>query len=101
MVLMERDRAESRSRQPLVDYFATILPPAQNFLATIWPLIEILRSLVAFHRHETVHCGSPMMDLAICERPMVVSLPRSMSVDLAGILGSRRVDPAGLVGEAG
>ena len=42
----ERDRAESRSWQPLVDYFATILPPTQNFLATIWPLVEIFRSLV-------------------------------------------------------
>ena len=26
--------------------FATILTPAQNFLATIWPLIEIVRCLV-------------------------------------------------------
>ena len=37
-----------------------------------------------------------MMDLAICERSMVVSLPRTSSVDLAGILGSRRIDPAGV-----
>jgi len=30
----------------IVDYFATILPAAQNVLATIWPLIEILRPVV-------------------------------------------------------
>jgi len=45
VVLMEMDRAESGSCQPLVDYFATILPPVQNCLTTIWPLIEILRLL--------------------------------------------------------
>ena len=46
VVLMERDRAESRSCRPLVDYFATILPPVQNCLTTIWPFIEILRLIV-------------------------------------------------------
>ena len=47
VVLMERDRAESRSLQPLIDYILChYLPAAQNFLATIWLLIEILRSLV-------------------------------------------------------
>ena len=46
VVLMERDRAESRSWQPLIDYFTTILLAAQNFFATIWAPIEILRSLV-------------------------------------------------------
>jgi len=33
--------------QLVIDCFAMILTPAQNFLATIWPLIEILRSLVS------------------------------------------------------
>ena len=46
VVLMERDCTESGSWQPLVDYLSTILPAAQNFLATFWPLVKILQSLV-------------------------------------------------------
>jgi len=42
---------ESRSRQPVVDRFATILTPAHNFLATIWPFIDILQSLVVYVNH--------------------------------------------------
>ena len=56
MALIETDHAESKSLQPLVDYFATILPKAQNFLVTIWPLIEILRSLEGFlTRHAPIN----------------------------------------------
>jgi len=70
MVLLKRDRAmpgdggvflrrhramESTPGQPAVDCFATILTASQNFLATIWPLIEILRSLVLLH---TVRYGN-------------------------------------------
>ena len=38
--------------------FATILTAAQNFLATIWPLIEILRSLV--------HCWVQLRHASCC-----------------------------------
>ena len=37
---------ELTSWQSVVDCFTTIFTAAQNFLATIWPVIEILRSLI-------------------------------------------------------
>jgi len=49
---------ESTSWQPVVGCFATILTAAQNFLASICPLIEILRSLVLPSTHSiTEHTG--------------------------------------------
>ena len=42
---------ESTSEQPVVDCFATIFTAAQNFLAPIWPFIDILRSLVVVVNH--------------------------------------------------
>ena len=58
VVLLQSDRAttsdgamESTLRQPVVDCFATILTAAMHFLATIWPLIEFLRSLVVYVNH--------------------------------------------------
>ena len=42
---------ESTLRQPVVDCFATIFTALQNFLATIWPFIDILRSLVVYVNH--------------------------------------------------
>ena len=48
-VFLQMDRAmESTSRQPAIDCFATIMTTAQNFLATTWPFIDILRSLVVY-----------------------------------------------------
>jgi len=51
-VFLQRDHAmESTLRLPAVDCFSMILTAAQNFLATIWPLIEFLRSLVVYVNH--------------------------------------------------
>ena len=66
VVLMETDRAESRSWQALVDYFPTICLRRRIVLATIWPLIKILRSPVSFSAVQQYHsmgefleCGTP------------------------------------------
>ena len=46
----------ARWSRPVVDCFATILTAAHNFLAMIWPLVEILRSLVVYmHHHNKVY----------------------------------------------
>ena len=53
--LQRHHTMESASCQPVVDCFATILTVVQNILATIWPLIKILRSLVTFHIRQSKH----------------------------------------------